>query len=78
MRLHRLLKNSSFVSGHHFSDAVSSLNSAAPLGAGHKEMLGDQDYLRHGVKVSFSEGALAREAKANLHPLAFSNILLKK
>jgi len=29
----RLLKNSGFVSGHRFSDAVSSLNSYAPLGA---------------------------------------------
>jgi hypothetical protein len=36
-RLYSLLKNSSFVSGHRFSDAVSSLNSDAPLGAGHSK-----------------------------------------
>jgi hypothetical protein len=35
--LYSLLKNSSFVSGHRFSDAVSSLNSDAPLGAGHSK-----------------------------------------
>jgi hypothetical protein len=36
-RLNSLLKNSSFVSGHRFSDAGSSLNSDAPLGAGHSK-----------------------------------------
>ena len=35
--LHSLPKNSRFVSGHRFSDAVSSSKSGAPLGAGQAE-----------------------------------------
>jgi len=33
----KMLKNSSFVSGHRFSDAAICLSSHAPLGAGHRK-----------------------------------------
>jgi hypothetical protein len=63
-RLYSLLKNSSFVSGHRFSDAVSSLNSDAPLGAGHG-------------KRSFSANCLAAEGNCGAHKEFLSKLLKK-
>jgi hypothetical protein len=54
IRLYSLLKNSSFVSGRRFSDAVSSLNSNAPLEAAHS-------------KTQFSANCLAAEVRAMRH-----------
>jgi hypothetical protein len=54
IRLYSLLKNSSFVSGHRFSDAVSSLNSNAPLEAVHS-------------KRSFSTNCFAAKVRAMRH-----------
>jgi hypothetical protein len=49
-----LRKNSRFVSGHRFSDAVNASKSDAPLGAGHR-------------KLSFSANCLAVEAAHSEH-----------